>query len=314
MLISIVIPALNEEKNIKLIANKVADELEKICSKKNNMDYEIIFVNDGSTDKTELELKAIHSLNRKINYLTLSRNFGHQSALRCGIDYAQGDAIVSMDADLQHPPELLMEFIKKYEEGYNIVYSKRLEDDSLPFFKKLTSSLYYKILNFLSDTVVEKGTADFRLIDRKVAEVIKNSLEYDLFLRGFISWVGFNKFKIEYIPNQRSYGETKYTLKKMINLALNGILSFSIKPLRIATLSGALLCFFSLLYALYALYIYFFTNDTIQGWTSVLLSILFIGGFQLFVLGIIGEYIGKLFIQAKQRPNYIVKDSSLGEK
>jgi polyisoprenyl-phosphate glycosyltransferase len=310
MLISIVIPAYNEEKNIAFIATKVLDEMSKLMAVNGDFDYEVIFVNDGSKDNTALELKKQNEQNDKIHFINLSRNFGHQSALRCGLENAKGDAIISMDADLQHPPELIAEFIQKYKEGYNIVYSQRLEDKSLPFLKKITSNLYYSILNLLSDTIVEKGTADFRLIDKSVAEVIKKSTEYDLFLRGFIGWVGFKQFKIEYSPNKRSYGETKYTFRKMFNLALNGILSFSIRPLRLATVSGAFLCFFSFLYAIYAVYLHFFTNNTIQGWTSVLLSILFIGGFQLFVLGIIGEYIGKLFIQAKNRPNYIIQDSS----
>jgi dolichol-phosphate mannosyltransferase len=211
-----------------------------------------------------------------------------------------------MDADMQHPPKLITEMIEKWKQGFDIVYTQREKDKNLPFFKAITSNLFYKIINKLSDVHIEDRTADFRLIDRKVADLLRNSDEINIFLRGYISWIGFRQFKIIYIPAPRFAGNTKYNSRKMFNLAMNGITSFSVKPLRFSIILGSTVSFVGFIYALYAILITMFTDKTIPGWSSILVSVLFLGGIQLIVLGIIGEYLGKLFMQAKHRPDYII--------
>ena len=304
MKISVVVPVYNEESNIVKLVDKISNIL-------NGYNFELIFIDDGSQDSTLEILKKVGTENPNIHYLSLSRNFGHQSALKAGIDFASGDCIISMDGDLQHPPEIIHLMIEKWKEGYNIVYTQRKEDNDLSFFKQLTSVFFYKLMNFLSDINIEPGTADFRLIDRKVADIIKNMKEYHLFIRGYVSWIGFKKYKIDYSPNKRHSGTTKYSIKKMISFAINGITSFSIRPLRLAILFGIIISSVSFLYALYALYAFLFSDRVISGWASVIISVLLIGGIQLIVLGIIGEYIGKIFIQAKERPMYIISENSL---
>ena len=241
----------------------------------------------------------------------MSKNFGHQHALKAGIDHCRGDCAISLDGDLQHPPSLIPTLIEKCEEGFEIVYTKRLEDDNLSFFKRLTSYLFYSILNKLSEIKLEQGAADFRLMDRKVIKVFKEITDHNLFIRGLVSWVGFNSYCIEYNPQIRHSGHSKYSLKKMLILALNGITSFSVKPLRFSTYVGLTSSSLSFIYAIYAAYKSLFTTDVISGWSSTIISILFIGGIQLFVLGIIGEYLGKLFIQSKGRPYYLIQETNI---
>lgn len=303
-LISIIIPCYNEENNIELLYRRINEQLPGDL-------YECIFIDDGSTDNTLNVIKQLAEQNNPVKYLSFSRNFGHQNALKAGIDYALGDCIIMMDADLQHPPGLIPEMIKKWKEGFDIVYTLRKDTDNLPFFKKQTSQLFYKIINYLSDIKVEKGAADYRLLDRKVADVFKYDFpEYFLFIRGLTSWVGFRQFAIVYIPQERHSGKSKYSLFKMVAFALYGITSLSMKPLRLATILGITVSILSFLYGIYALVMSIFTNNTIHGWTSTILTILFIGGIQMFLLGIIGEYLGKLFFEVKKRPQYILKDTN----
>lgn len=302
--ISIVIPSFNEEDNIAVVAEKVIEQLK-------GFEYELIFVDDGSKDKTLGHLKILNASNPNIHFLSFSRNFGHMAALKAGLDAATGDCVISMDADLQHPPRLLPEMIAHWQEGYEVVYTVREESKDNSWFKNKTANMFYSLLNKLSDIELEQGAADFRLLDRKVVEVIKKSGEINLFLRGYIAWVGFKKFKIAYQPDKRFSGVTKYTFKKMFRFALNGITSFSIKPLHFSTIIGVIISGFAFLYALYALWVYFFTEQAITGWASVLISVLFIGGIQLLMLGIIGEYLGTIVVQTKGRPDYIVSESSL---
>ncbi|MFN0201004.1 MAG: glycosyltransferase family 2 protein [Bacteroidia bacterium] len=302
--ISVVVPAFNEESNVSILAEKVVALLEK------EYHYEIIFIDDGSKDKTLETLKSLHEHNKNIHYLSFSRNFGHQSALKAGLDKAEGDCVISMDADLQHPPHLIPVMLEKWQQGYDIVYTQRADSAELSFFKRKTSHWFYTFMNKVSDIELENGTADFRLLDRKVVEVVKNSQEYNLFLRGFIAWIGFKQYKLPYQPEPRFSGQSKYTFKKMLSLALNGITSFSVKPLQIATFLGSFISLFAFLYGIYALIIFFFTDSAVPGWTSVLVSVLFIGGLQLLVLGIIGEYLGKILLQSKQRADYFLRESS----
>ncbi len=305
MKVSVVIPSYNEEGNIFAMI----DRLIPILSKYN--DYEVIFVDDGSRDDTLFKLKEANRANQKVNYLSFSRNFGHQNALRAGLDYSTGDCVISMDGDLQHPPELIPDLIDKWKEGYDIVYTIREDSKKTSFFKRVTANLFYGLINSMANIDIPKGAADFRLLDRGVVEILKNIKENTLFLRGLISWLGYKQFGINYTPNERFSGKTKYSLKKMMMFAVTGITSFSVKPLHISTVLGVILSIIAFIYGFYAIIIKLFTREAIQGWSSVLVSVLFIGGFQLILMGIIGEYIGKLFIESKKRPNYIVKEKSL---
>jgi len=303
--ISVVIPAYNEEGNIR----PVADHLSKVLAEYSS--YEIIFVDDGSQDRTLTEIKQARTSNPAVKYVSLSRNFGHQNALKAGLDLASGDCVISIDADMQHPPELIRAIIAKWLEGFDIVYTIRI-DDGLPFLKRATSKMFYRLINCLSDVEINEGAADFRLIDRKVADVFRRDIgEYYLFFRGLISWVGFKQYAIAYRPNKRMFGGSKYSWRRMISFALNGITSFSIKPLKISMAIGFLVSVLSFIYALYALYQHIFNGQTIAGWTSVIISVLFIGGIQMLLLGILGEYVGKLFFESKRRPHYIVRESDL---
>ncbi|MBS1554589.1 MAG: glycosyltransferase family 2 protein [Bacteroidetes bacterium] len=304
MKISVVVPSFNEEGNIPEIVNQLTLRLAKYDS------YEIIFVDDGSSDQSLTLLEKFHTSDRRVNYISLSRNFGHQNALKAGLDFASGDCIVSMDADLQHPPEMIDQLIEKWLQGYDIVYTKRMVDKKLSFFKRKSSSLFYKLINFLSDTKIEDGTADFRLVDKSVLSVFSNMKENDLFIRGLMKWVGFKQFCIEYYPNTRFSGTSKYSVAKMFKFALKGITSFSVKPLYLSTLLGSFISLLAFGYGIYALCIGLFTDRAVSGWSSVIISVLFIGGLQLMMMGIIGEYIGKLFMQAKGRPQYIIRKKS----
>ncbi len=303
--ISIVIPVLNEELNIAELFSKLKPFLETYFN------YEVIFVDDGSTDNTLKIINDLRNKNDKVKYLSFSRNFGHQNALRAGMRYTTGGCVISMDADMQHPPELIPKMIKKWQEGYEIVYTVRKDSNKNSFFKKKTSDIFYGILSRLSDVRVPKGAADFRLLDRSVVDIISQLKENTLFLRGMIAWLGFKQYAIEYNPGERFAGETKYSIRKMVSLALNGITSFSIRPLRLATYLGFTIASLSFLYAAYAVYLKIFTDKVISGWTSVLVSVLFLSGIQLITFGIMGEYIGKLFIESKGRPSYIIKEKKL---
>ncbi|MFZ2226217.1 MAG: glycosyltransferase family 2 protein [Candidatus Moraniibacteriota bacterium] len=302
--LSVVVPIFNEEPNILELNGRLTKALATIEN------YEVIFVDDGSKDKTLSLIKKLSVENEKIKYLSFSRNFGHQNALRAGLAYASGDCVVSMDGDLQHPPELIPKLVEKWQEGFKIVYTVRQDSQKLSFFKKGTAKLFYALMAKLSDVNIPRGAADFRLLDRQIVEIILKIEENTFFLRGLVAWLGFDQFAIEYAPEERFAGKTKYSLKKMISFAITGITSFSVKPLRLATVVGFVIAFLAFLYAIYALYVKIFTDSALSGWTSVLVSVLFLSGIQLITFGIMGEYIGKLFMQAKGRPNYIIKEKN----
>jgi glycosyltransferase involved in cell wall biosynthesis len=303
--ISVVIPSFNEEGNIEVLATRLINVLKTVP-----YTYEVIFVDDGSSDGTLDRLKTLSGLDNNLFYLELSRNFGHQNALKAGYDYADGDCVISMDGDMQHPPELIPQFLEKWEEGYDVVYTCREYQDEATIFKQKTSDLFYKMMNSLSDTKLEKGTADFRLIDRSVANVLTSLNENGLFIRGLVKWLGFKQFAIHYQCEARFSGKSKYNLKKMVKFAVQGITAFSVRPLYMATGIGL---FFSVVAVLYIPYILisYFTGHVVSGWTSILATVVFFGGIQLMVLGIIGMYLGKLFMQSKQRPNYIIRSTNL---
>jgi polyisoprenyl-phosphate glycosyltransferase len=303
--ISIVVPVCNEQGNIPVLVNALQEVLASVT-----YPYKIIFVDDGSSDDTLAILKQRANIDSSIFYISLSRNFGHQNALKAGLDIADGDAVIMMDGDMQHPPELIPVMLEMWENGNDIVYTIRKDHKDLPMMKRKTSTMFYNLINNLSDIELEQGTADFRLMDKKVVAIFKDFKETDLFLRGLVKWMGFQQAGIEYEPAQRTQGKSKYTLKKMIRFALQGITSFSTKPLYIATYLGFSFSLVSLLYIPYIGYSYYF-GHVISGWTSMIATIAFFGGLQLMILGIIGMYLGKLFLQSKQRPHYIVKESNI---
>lgn len=304
-LVSVVIPTFNEEENIVAIV----DRLEKVfeCL---NYDFEILLVDDGSKDQTLNIFKAMSNAKPNLFYLEFSRNFGHQAALKAGLNEAKGDCVISLDADLQHPPELIAQMLQKWEEGYEVVYTRRQIDKSLPYKKRKTSSIFYRILNGLSDIEIEAGTADFRLLDKKVVEIFKEFRENEPFIRGLIKWLGFKQYAIDYIPDKRFKGASKYNITKMIKLAIQGVTSFSTKPLNTAIYLGFGFSTASVLYIPYITYA-FYSGEEVSGWASTIMTIVFFGGLQLIILGIIGIYIGKIFIQSKNRPNYIIRSTNL---
>jgi dolichol-phosphate mannosyltransferase len=305
--ITIVIPSYNEESNIEKLVSSLNGVIVSL-----NYNFKILFVDDGSKDHTINKLKNVALLQDNVFYIELSRNFGHQNALKAGIDYAKlnSDAVISMDGDLQHPPELIPELIARWEEGYDVVYTVRAEAESLSYFKNKTSKWFYSLMNKLSEIEFEPGTADFRLIDKRVAEVFSDFTENELFIRGIINWVGFSQFALNYLPQERYSGKSKYTLPKMIRFAIQGITSFSTRPLYFAIFLGLGLSFFSIIFfSIYVVYSLYF-GHTISGWASVITGIVFFGCLNLIVLGIIGIYIGKLFMQSKGRPNYLIKNTN----
>ena len=304
--ISIVIPAYNEEGNLMPVYQRIKSVFEKM----QGYSFEIIFVNDGSRDNTQNRLEEMALDFPEIKYIEFSRNFGHQPAVKAGMDYADGNAIISMDGDLQHPPELIPQMVQKWEQGYDIVYTIRSYPKEISYFKRKTSDLFYRFLSQISDVdLTNGGGSDFRLIDASVAQVMKNLKEDDLFLRGLTSWMGFNQTGIEFVAGERFSGQSSYDLKKMLKFAFTGITSFSVKPLYLATYLGFIFSSLSLLYIPYVLYA-FLTKTEISGWASLIMTIVFFGGLQLIILGIIGIYIGKIFKQTKDRPNYIMQESS----
>jgi polyisoprenyl-phosphate glycosyltransferase len=303
-LISIVIPMYYEEE----VAIECYDRLKSVMED-NNIRYEFIFVNDGSKDKTLDILTGIANLDSQAKIVNFARNFGHQTAVTAGVDFAAGDAIVIIDADLQDPPEVIPTLISKWKEGYEIVYAKRKKRSGETKFKLLTAKYFYKFLNYMSDIDIPKDTGDFRIIDRKVADVFKSMTERNRFVRGMFSWVGFNQTFIEYERDERFAGETKYPLKKMIKFASDGIIAFSTKPLKLVMTLGFFSVLVSFLVLVYAISIKLFGREVETGWASIMVAITFFSGVQLLGMGIVGEYIARIYDESKNRPIYIVKDT-----
>ncbi|MBC7653286.1 MAG: glycosyltransferase family 2 protein [Oligoflexus sp.] len=304
-LVSIIIPAFNEEENLYAIVERI----EKVFD---CLDYyfEIIIVDDGSSDNTINYLKSEIKKKSYLFFIEFSRNFGHQAALMAGLNNATGDCVISLDADLQHPPEMFAQMLQKWEEGYEVVYTRRLSDPSLPLQKRKSSELFYKLLNSLSDVEIEAGTADFRLLDKVVVQNLNQFKEMDPFVRGLVKLVGFKQFAIDYVPAERFRGASKYSLAKMRKLALHGVTSLSIKPLHTAVYLGFFFSFLSLLYIPYILFA-FYQGTEVSGWASLIMTVVFFGGLQLIILGFLGIYVGKMFMQAKKRPNYIIRSTNI---
>jgi glycosyltransferase involved in cell wall biosynthesis len=305
--ISIVIPAYNEEGNVAMIHQKIKEVFDGL----HHYDFEIIFVNDGSRDNTQQKLEELSSQYEEVKFIEFSRNFGHQPAVKAGMDNAHGNAVISMDGDLQHPPELIPEMIEKWEEGYDIVFTIRTYPKEISYFKRKTSDLFYKLLSSLSDVNLTKGGgSDFRLMDASAVEVIRTFNEDDLFLRGLTSWMGFRQTGIDFKAHERLYGQSSYNLKKMFTFAFTGITAFSVKPLYLAAYLGFLFSAISIIgYGVYVIHS-FIAKTEISGWASLIMTIVFFGGLQLIIMGIMGIYLGKIFKQVKDRPNYIIKNKN----
>src|SRR6478736_2492303 len=269
--ISFVIPAFNEATNIL----KLYEELLKVLKDKFYL-LEFIFIDDGSTDKTLEVIKSLSANDARVFFVELSRNFGHQSALKAGLDIARGDCVITMDCDLQHPPALVVDLISKWEEGYDIVFTKRKAAKNISWFKQKTSSLFYLLHNQLSDFKLENGVADFRLMSRVVLNAFFHLRESELFIRGLVKWSGFRQIAISYEPSERFSGESKYGVRQMFSFALRGVVSSSVKPLKIAAYLGILLFFPSVLLVMYALASYFL-GQTVSGWTSMMITVIFFG-------------------------------------
>lgn len=301
--VSVVIPMYYEEE----VANECYNRVFKILTSLKNYDYEIIFINDGSKDKTLDILENIAQKNKKVKVISFARNFGHQCAVTAGLKYVTGDAIVIIDADLQDPPELIPEMLHLWEQGNEIIYGKRKTREGESKFKLLTAKMFYNTLNTLSDVEIPKDTGDFRLVDKKVVDVINSLPEHNKFLRGLFSWVGFKQIPFEYERKERFAGKTKYPLKKMLKLASDGIISFSTKPLKIVGGLGIFSVLVSILILLYAILSFIFKwNNLAAGWTSLMVVMTFLSGIILISLWMIGEYIARIYDEVKGRPQYII--------
>lgn len=306
-LLSIVIPCFNEEAVIHETYRQL-DEFQP----GEGIDKELIFVNDGSRDDTGAILESIARASKGVRVLNLSRNFGHQMAISAGINNASGDAIVIIDADLQDPIYVIAAMVEKWQQGFDIVYGRRIDRKGESWFKKRTSSVYYKLLYRLSDVAIPTDVGDFRLIDRKVADALKQMPERSRYVRGLIAWLGFSTADIEYIREPRFAGETKYPFSRMLKLALDGIFSFSYKPLKLASLFGVSVSAISFLYLIYVLVQKFVHNNTVSGWASLMVVLLFMSGILLSILGIIGEYIARIYEEVKARPLYVIREEVNG--
>lgn len=304
--ICILSAAYNEGESILVFYNAVKKVISDL-----QYDFSFCFVNDGSSDLTLDIIKNIALNDSSVKYISFSRNFGQQVALKAGIDSITTDAIIMMDSDMQHSPNLIPVLIQAWQsQKVNMVNTIREENEELSWFKRKSSSLFYKVLNRLSDLKLEPGQADFRLIDKQVAQTLRNSKEHDVFLRGMIHWIGFKQTTINYKASKRFAGQSKYTFSKMMSLALAGITSFSVKPLYSAIYIGFIFAFLSFLYLPYIIYSYFI-GSSVSGWSSVLITIAFFGSLNLIIMGVLGIYIGKILIQNKQRPLYIIQEENL---
>jgi glycosyltransferase involved in cell wall biosynthesis len=295
----------NEEEVIPVTYQRLTDVMEKA-----NVNYEIIFVNDGSRDKTAELLNEICDNDKRVKLLDFSRNFGHQIAITAGMDYSCGQCIVVIDGDLQDPPELIPAMIEKWKDGYDVVYGKRISRQGESIFKKLTAAIYYRLLRSMTDVSIPVDTGDFRLIDRKVCDALKEVKERNRYVRGLISWLGFKQTSIEFERQERFAGETKYPLRKMLKLAFDGITTFSYKPLKLASYIGTIISLGSFAYLIFVIVQRLFFPETVQpGWASTLAVSLFFNGITLLMLGIMGEYVGRIYDEVKGRPLYIIKET-----
>ncbi len=308
-LISFLIPAYNEADNI----DQLRQRLNKISHKLTDFEFEFFLVNDGSNDQTMNLIRQWADNDKRVKYVNLSRNFGKELALTAGIDHVNGSAVLIMDADLQDPPELVEEMIKYWQEGYDDIYATRLSRDKETFTKKITSKLFYKILQSSTKIPIQKNAGDFRLLDQKCILAIRQFRENQRYNKGIFDWIGYRKKEITFHRQARFSGQTKYNYFKLINLAIDGLTSFTTTPLRWATILGSIISIFTFIYIIVIVFHKLFIGNTVSGYPSLMAVILFLGGVQLLSLGIIGEYIGKIFHETKNRPLYLIEDSNLNQ-
>ncbi|HCT30570.1 MAG TPA: glycosyltransferase [Bacteroidales bacterium] len=304
--LSVIVPVYNEQEIISQLYTRLSAAVESITP-----NYEFIFVNDGSRDATLLGLINLAEKDKRVKYINFSRNFGHQIAVSAGLDYCNGNAVVIIDGDLQDPPELIPELYRKYKEGNEVVYAKRIKRKGETLFKRVTAKLFYRILKRITSVDIPMDVGDYRLVDRKIVDYLKQMPEQNKFLRGQIAWLGFRQTFVEFERDSRTTGKTGYPLSKMIKFALDGITGFSNSPLRLVTNLGLFISLVAFLVIIYALYAHYFLHQTITGWTSLIISSMFIGGIQLLSIGIIGEYISRINTNVRNRPLYIVEKTNI---
>lgn len=301
-LITILVPAYNEQE----VLHMLYERLKKIIDSNTKYDFEILLINDGSKDKTLSIMEDLRKKDNRICYLNLSRNFGKETAMIAGLDFSKGNAVIIIDADLQDPPELIPEMLKYWEQGYDDVYAKRKTRSGETWFKKFTSKMYYKTLQNVTKIEIQKDTGDFRLLDRRCVDALKSIRESQRYTKGLFSWIGFNKKEILYDRDPRAAGSTKWNYKKLIDLSIDGITSFTTAPLRWSAILGLIISGIGFIYMIYIIIKTILLGVDVPGYASTMVVILFLGGIQLIVLGVIGEYLGRAFYETKGRPLYFV--------
>lgn len=307
--ISVVLPAYNEAGNIA----RMAATLEGVLAPLGR--YEIVFIDDGSADGTLAAIRAAAAANPQVRYISFTRNFGHQEALRAGLRHARGRAVIVMDADFEHPPELIPELIAAWREGAKVVATRREDGEAdLPPLKSVTSRLYYRLLDAIGDVSIEPGSSDYMLLDRSVVDTLNGFADQDVFLRGAVRWFGYPTKTVPFSRGARTYGESKYTLRRMVDLAVTGIAAHSVRPLRLAIWLALAFAAVGLLLLIYSVVSYFLVEGTVTGWTSIMATIALLGAAQLLVLGIIGEYVGRTLREARGRPTYIIGETEADQK
>jgi len=300
---SVVIPAYNEQEVITETYNRITNVMTGMGE-----NYELIFINDGSADQTAVIIAGFCEKDPSVRLINFTRNFGHMSAITAGMENSRGKAVFIIDADLQDPPEVFPEMALKWREGYHVVYGKRIKRKGESAFKRWSAKIFYRFLRRMTSVDLPPDTGEFRLIDRKVCDAVNKLPEKSRYIRGLVSWVGFKQIPVEYVREQRYAGVTKYPLRKMIAFAMDAITSFSYKPLKLATMLGLIISLLSFIYIIYIIYQRFFTDQTITGWASTMAAILFTQGIVLMILGLMGEYIGRIYTELQNRPNYIIQE------
>ncbi|MCI7194180.1 glycosyltransferase family 2 protein [Acidaminococcus fermentans] len=301
--ISFVVPVFNEEENIHEFHRRLTQVMAPLP-----YDYEILFIDDGSRDRTSLLIRELAEKDPHVQGYVFARNFGHQLALTCGLDQSTGDAVISMDGDLQHPPEMVPDLLKKWEEGYEIVQTVRKSTEDATWFKSITSRLYYKLINSMSEVRITPGGSDFRLMDRKAVDALNRFRERARFIRGMVNNLGFRYTTLEFVAPPRFAGHSKFSLRKMLRFALDGITAFSRVPLRLALYVGCIAGLGSILLIGHVIYVKYIVQDAVPGWTTLAAAEFFLGGVELIGIGIVGEYVGRIFDEVKQRPLYIIRE------
>ena len=303
-LLSVIVPCYNEEEVLGETHRRLSDVLEAIA----DVEYEIVYVDDGSRDATGQILYALQTNDERVRVVRFSRNFGHQTAVTAGLEHAKGDAVVLIDADLQDPPEVIPEFVARWREGYHVAYGVRTDRPGETHFKLATARSFYRLLGRMSETQIPLDAGDFRLMDRRVVNALQAMPERDRFVRGMVAWVGFQQTAVPYKRAPRFAGESKYPLFKMMRFALDGVTSFSVAPLHLATWIGFAASLLAMIGVVYALVLRLFTSNWVTGWTALFIAVLFVGGTQLLALGVIGEYVGRIYAESKRRPLYVVQE------